>query len=261
MSNPEPSIRINVDVTNPGQFFACCGLLELADRIWPGAEARFEEREFCLCCHGTLEKLLNSISETVLEQIDLGDDMSSPLRMPSPFDLTLDWWTDELFDGKQLKVWAGSMRSARIARAMQKAMGESHELRRLLDYATVVHDPDQRNKKVEPYYFDSRRGCNAQSLDIGFAPDSLKMTTMAYPAVEFLCLVGLQRFRPAYTKNRRVFEYYVWNETLPPQIATLACKGMLATSGSKAYRFENGFRTDQKKHKSFLPATQVGASV
>ncbi len=24
--------------TNPGQFFACCGLLELADRLWPGAE-------------------------------------------------------------------------------------------------------------------------------------------------------------------------------------------------------------------------------
>ena len=62
--------------------------------------------------------------------------------------------------------------------------------------------------KVEPYYFDSRRGWNAQSLDIGFAPDSLKMTTMAYPAVEFLCLVGLQRFRPASTTHRRVFVYH-----------------------------------------------------
>jgi len=29
------SIRINVAPTNPGQFFACCGLLELADRLWP----------------------------------------------------------------------------------------------------------------------------------------------------------------------------------------------------------------------------------
>lgn len=26
MSHPEPAIRVNVDVTNPGQFFACCGL-------------------------------------------------------------------------------------------------------------------------------------------------------------------------------------------------------------------------------------------
>ena len=36
------SIRITVDPTNPGQFFACCGLLELADRLWRGAEGGFE---------------------------------------------------------------------------------------------------------------------------------------------------------------------------------------------------------------------------
>ena len=36
------SICVPVDVTNPGQFFACCGLFELADRLWPGAEAWFE---------------------------------------------------------------------------------------------------------------------------------------------------------------------------------------------------------------------------
>ncbi|TWW08183.1 hypothetical protein E3A20_26890, partial [Planctomyces bekefii] len=27
------SFWVNVDPTNPGQFFACCGLLELADRL------------------------------------------------------------------------------------------------------------------------------------------------------------------------------------------------------------------------------------
>lgn len=41
MSHPEPTIRINVDVTNPGQFFACCGVLELASRIDPHSTARF----------------------------------------------------------------------------------------------------------------------------------------------------------------------------------------------------------------------------
>jgi len=51
MNNPEPNIRIKVDVTNPGQFFACCGLLELADRLRPGAEGWFDQvsRRFCLC--------------------------------------------------------------------------------------------------------------------------------------------------------------------------------------------------------------------
>ena len=29
MSSPTPTISIPVDVMNPGQFFACCGLFEL----------------------------------------------------------------------------------------------------------------------------------------------------------------------------------------------------------------------------------------
>jgi CRISPR-associated protein Csb3 len=38
MTQHNDPIRIPVDLTNPGQFFACCGLLELANRLWPGAE-------------------------------------------------------------------------------------------------------------------------------------------------------------------------------------------------------------------------------
>jgi len=41
MSETMSTITVNVDVTNPGQFFACCGLLELAHRLWPGAEGWF----------------------------------------------------------------------------------------------------------------------------------------------------------------------------------------------------------------------------
>ena len=56
MSDPTPSIMVAVDPTNPGQFFACCGLLELADRLWPGAEGWFavDGREFTIECGGTL---------------------------------------------------------------------------------------------------------------------------------------------------------------------------------------------------------------
>ena len=46
-------IQIDVDVTNPGQYFACCGLHELADRLWDGAEAWFGAREFIIRPAGT----------------------------------------------------------------------------------------------------------------------------------------------------------------------------------------------------------------
>lgn len=39
---PGPSVCVRVDPVNPGQFFACCGLLELADRMWGGVEGWFE---------------------------------------------------------------------------------------------------------------------------------------------------------------------------------------------------------------------------
>lgn len=46
MSDKNANITIPVDLTNPGQFFACCGLLELADRLWPGAEGWLGRPEF-----------------------------------------------------------------------------------------------------------------------------------------------------------------------------------------------------------------------
>ena len=258
-TNPRPNISIEVDLTNPGQFFACCGLLELTDRLWPGSEGWFDANTFRILSDGTLDELLQAITATDLEQLDPNDHMASPIHLAEPFDVRLDWWCDGFFGGKRLKVWAGSMRNVRIARAMQQAMVCIPDPEDLFDYATVVYDPDQPKKKVEPYYFDSRRGRNAQSLDIGFAPDSLNMTSAAYPAVEFLCLIGLQRYRPALTKTRRVFRYHAWANPLPARVASAAACGNLLTSSTEIYRFENAFRTDQRRHKSFLPATPVGA--
>ncbi|MDP1796631.1 MAG: hypothetical protein Q8K78_04085, partial [Planctomycetaceae bacterium] len=68
MTNPEPNIRVQVDVTNPGQFFACCGLLELADRLWPGAEGWFTEEAsvFQITRAGSLLELLDAITNLTL---------------------------------------------------------------------------------------------------------------------------------------------------------------------------------------------------
>lgn len=258
------SIRINVDPTNPGQFFACCGLLELADRIWDGAEGWFSEGAFflrpliALASEPTLAGLVQTIAGVPLRQLDLDDDFSSPVELPTPFDVRLDWWKDGSAGGDRLKVWAGSMRSVRIARAMQGTM-QRPELQNeaLFDCGAIVYDPAEPDNKVEPFYFDSRRGSNAQSIDIGFAPDSLQMTTVAYPAVEFLCLVGLQRFRPAPTAFRRVFDYCTWALPLATSVASLAACGLLSQAASRHLRFENGFRTDQRKHKAFTPATEL----
>ena len=269
MSHSNPSITVNVDVTNPGQFFACCGLFELADRLWPGAEGWFEEHSFCIAGDGNIEELIEAITDVELYQTDTDDKTESPICIPTPFHLRLDWWKDERAGGEKLKIWIGRMNSFGIAYAMQKAIVCPNEPGRLFDQSTVVYKEDNK-EKIEPYYFDSRRGSNAHSLDIGFSPDKLwekkvqsefKMTTAAYPAVEFFCLVGLQRFRPDTKKQNRAvqYQYCVWPESLPLKIASAVGNGLLPLSDSSLFRFEIGVRGKPPfRYKHFLPATQIG---
>ena len=256
MKNLPATIRVKVDPTNPGQFFACCGLLELADRIWDEAQGWFQPGEFRISVGGELAGLMRIVSRVDLIQLDREDDTSSPIEIVLPSgSLRLDWWLDERAGGKELKVWAGTMESVRIARAMQHAIRDGRfQGPDLFDVGLIAYDPDNPSKKVEPFYFDARRGPNAHSRDVGFSPNDLQMTTTAFPAVEFLCLVGLQRGLPARSTRARVFEYYTWTTPVPPALVPAAVCGLLPCCGRLGYRFENWYRTGQRKHKAFRSA-------
>ena len=272
--NPTPSIRINVDPTNPGQFFACCGLLELADRLWPGAEGWFEGAEFCVACTGTLREILAASRAVTIagmdgeadsdeEEDDDDDDENStvsPVEITSPAKLRLDWWSD-----KSIKTWAGSMNVHCIALAMARAIDP--ERTTPFSQCEVVYDPPKTDtttvkrravkpKKREPFYFDSLRGPNAHARDVGFSPNDLKLTTTASPVIEFLCLVGLQRCRPELTSQPRVFNYFTWNSPLSISVVPAAVNGFLPFMIGNGYQFKNVFRSGQKKLKTYMPAIQ-----
>lgn len=273
MNVPKPNITINVDVTNPGQFFACCGLLEFADRLWPGAEGWFSHHRthFCIECGGTLKELLGAAQAVRYAQSvgkddedDVQDDEAGhdddamtvqPLVIESPIELWLDWWLD-----KSIKTWAGSMKVDRIASAMSMAIDpecvdplNQSQIVFVPSKATAARGRRTKRTKCEPFYFDCRRATNSHSLDIGFSPNDLKMMTLAFPAVEFLCLIGLQRFRPVPTSQPRVFEYWTWHWKCEVMVAPAAVMGIIADFDSRCVRFENSFRSGQRKHKAFRP--------
>src|SRR5664280_1499555 len=97
MNATTPSIRVNVDVTNPGQFFACCGLLELADRLWPDSSmlGAFTPKHFHIFSDSSecsLKQIVDCFVNAEVQQLDIHNSAASPLCLGKPFDLRLDWW-------------------------------------------------------------------------------------------------------------------------------------------------------------------------
>ena len=270
-----PSISVHVDPSNPGQFFACCGLLELADRLWPGAEGYFAPRafsgssgdvsasagagwgagDFHLICAGDVATLMRAIAQAPLALLDPEKESDSPVELAGPFSpsLRVDWWRDET--GKGLKTWAGSMRGPRIAQAMQQALQDPRfHGPDMFQVGDVVYD--ENGKKAEPFYFDARRALNAHSQDVGFSLDGIEATTLAYPAVEFLCLVGLERARPV-AEEGQWFRYSLWTRPIGVVLLAPAVAGLLPGISGPTYRFENAYRTSQRKHKAFRLAQRI----
>jgi CRISPR-associated protein Csx14 len=281
MSKATPSITVAADPANPGQFFACCGLLELADRLWPqtdgqqAAEGWFAGGQFEISCGGALHELLAQAQRLQFagdaeneaedgEENEQEEAVFTPLELEAPVKVRLDWWQDI-----NLKPWAGSMSARKIALAMCRAidpdapdpLNDSQIVLEVKEFAKATRGGKLKPK--EPFYFDARRGSNSLGRDVGFIHDTLKKkwkTPMfAHPVVEFFALLGLQRARPQPTDRVRVYDYFTWSRDWPCQaiLLPLAVCGLLGDPQARRYRFVNAFRTGQKKHKAFMPASSL----
>ena len=252
-SSGTDALSLALDPANPGHYFACCGLFELASRLYPEATAHFEGNRFILHALTTLAELLDAIRNGCITALDPDDATASPLYLAEPFCLRIDWWKTATPSTSALKTWAGRMETPRIAKAMQGAIDTSKGNSVLFDFR-IAYEVTNPTQKVEPFYFDANRGPNADSRDVGFSPNDLGLETLAAPAVEFLCLVGLQRAIP-HPVGARLFTYHLWTVPISVSLLAAAVNGALQPEAHPVYRFESWFRTCQRKHKAFLPAT------
>lgn len=285
MSYPEPDITVNVDVTNPGQFFACCGVLELADRLWPGAEGWFEDGIFCIEAEGgSLVAIFDALRRSTVAntmtpaQLTRLDELSAmtkkqrstivraeeekkaleslrrelPIVLLGPMPLRIDWFCDDLAGGSRFKTWAGQQSVLGIASAMHGGLiskdGASPD---------VLHNPVRGTGL--PFNFDSDLGGQGSAIDIGFSFDPLagsrltRIEGTCKPGLEFFCFIGLQRFRPREVARQNRFVFTAWRSPRPPCIAAAVACGTVRFTGDASYEFKLLYRT--KYLKSFLPAT------
>lgn len=289
MSHPNSTIRINVDVSNPGQFFACCGLLELADRLWRGAEGWFEGSSFCirtpvdtpnaaceLAAQITECRILSSLTDEQTARLKVLKNLKKDLRndatnletaelseqwererlcIPIGRHVWLDWWSDELADGSHLKTWAGKQMISEIVRGLHASV-------KRVDLAAV--DSDQwltlsTSGGGLPLYFDSDIGDCSSSLDVGFSMDAIDMRSQIRPVLELLAFVGLQRFRPKTIERKSRYGYATWATPLLPELAKVVCCLGIEQFVQTKFEFKLFYRT--KYLKSFLPAVPLTQGV
>ena len=241
-----PNITIPVDLTNPGQFFACCGLLELADRLWPGAEAWFTPgATFSIVSEAVscnLSAVLRALATATIEPLDR-DDNASAIRLDlGKASILLDWWRDEAAGGQRLKTWAGRQSGPQIFKLMAKKIADiaAEDAGTSFDFSATVFDiKDGKTKKktISPFYFDSRRAGTA--LDVGFSADEQQMSVREYPVVEALAMVGLQRCRPRVEESatRPTFAYTAWAEHLGASTVPSVVCGVVKFPSCGIYRF------------------------
>lgn len=288
MSNFEPIIHMNVDLTNPGQFFACCGLLELASRIDPNSTARFENGEFLISgdvrslledffkCHVTVDTSVTSANDDTDDgETAPGDDNNEvdshrgriyPMTLHEPFNLRLDWWISEEAQRQKLKTWTAGQRVTDLLlgyhkKHKRKGKTELVSIPSMREHFAEVVKQDHQDWLREPlpievpmaFSYDSRLSRN-NALDLGYVGNS----TMAFsPAIDVLVLIGLQRFRPrmleVWTRNL----YCTWSQPLSVEIAAVTALGLIPQLIDSCFEFPIKPRDAQGRYKLFGHAQPV----
>jgi CRISPR-associated protein Csx14 len=243
---------------NPGQFFACCGLLELVTLDNVGALSRFvldafrpraaefiieTQHNHCISLTEVLTRLKEAHADYPDENIEPA---VRPVSIPySGTSLILDWWLNEFRDGtKNLKCWAGQVTTKNLV----------SELLTLLDYADTAGDLfDCSSMAKAKFGVDPRSAWNA--LDVGFSPNEHGRDSATFPAVEILAAIGLQGFRPKAERRDGVC-YCLWQTPLPAAVARLAFSQPWAGLPHRRYSF--AIRKRGQSYKYFTFAVDLG---
>ena len=260
MSNPSDTLTIPVDLTNPGQFFACCALLELASRLDKYAEGGFKGSFFSVAgkIKGLVEKFLACEVVPIAAESSANDDYESgadessvakttPLMVGGDFNIRLDWWTDPTATTKaKLKTWSAGQKVTDLfngttkSRATQKGSKITYVPSMRDHFRDVVkaHPNDWLRQTIVtdtpmPYCYDSRLSRKA-AIDAGH----YRFGLLAFsPAVDVLVHVAFQRFRPRMIEQWNRNLYCTWSVPLTVELASVVTLGIIPDLVDLSFEF------------------------
>lgn len=249
---------IPVDLRNPGQVFACLGLMEAVEIligpvtggfVWQGQETQVR---FTLTAPGGDDPVLTALrflaGAEAVALAPVGSELAAkepgvrtraapedtypcpepetPSALPALLvgpggEIPLSSWADGSHIGRDnMKFWAGAGGYSGVALTR-----DALDLVRPLagdGLATIATAPFAFTRpQSSSFRFDWRR--DYIPLDVGFSPnDHGEVRMVGYPLVELLAAIGLQHARPL-RLNKLLYRYGAWGAELP----TLFARAML----------------------------------
>lgn len=258
----EPTISIPVDLYNPGQFFACCGLLELAHQLayqekdarqpagWfentNKTPSRFSIRAISKGVPVDIAQLIKPLKECEISTTN-EDSKEGPVLLGKPFNLTIDW-RPPFPQNSLVKTFAGQQNIFKIVQALQNALPVICD-NALLNYRGTV------DKSVTAFSVERAE----DSIDAGFSMDVHKDRLFREPPVilEFLTLIGTQRFCPQKGQNHLSRIYYAWRDPLPAPLAAIAASQYMAAVSARGFKFQMYKRDPDGRYKGFALSKQI----
>lgn len=243
--NPTPTLTIQIDLRNPGQFFACCGLLELSHRIWGStALGWFDKAKFFLHVPEIDEasaspELMKTLSEMTFTATD-SEDSGSPIviGMGEHGDYQVDWWLKTVHR-QSLRTW-GNGTSYKLFTSLCQEGSKAEN---------IVAGFELTAKMKGRLSVDPRASWTA--IDAGFSPNDQNFNVATFPLVEFLAGIGLQRNRPAPTPNKTSYwGYHIWKTPLPSPLI-VSIKQTLPSNQITSYQFELAQRGQMTRYFTY----------
>lgn len=246
--NDQHTIVININVLNPAQYLACCGIFTISAlfdessmsywRLLPQPyfimESQIDESAMraCLITACTDPRCWTFLpTDAQVVRTDLHVSLRGKKRM-----MSLDWWYETLTKDGDIaeksawKMYAGQQKPQGIVQQMVTA---AREIIHKSHPGTLTQLLTLNQGMTGRFGLDCRS--SRKALDAGFsANDTPGYRAATYPFLELLAVIGAHNFFPARTKpshgnestrgwtGEKVFQYALWLNSLPIPLARVA---------------------------------------
>lgn len=279
---------IPVDALNPGQVFACYGLIELAEVLCGDVRAGFVDDSFVIAANGELDPVTVAIdfiagSKTYVllpkgvsaetppwkwswkkldvEELDSDEYASRAPSAPAKLvarlkngtrHIDIDHWAEEpRTDRDNVKFWAGAGGLPGVV-----MLDSTIDLVRPVKEQAYADPLNFRRPQSSSFRFDWRAGYIP--MDIGWSLNNhQKANNAGYPLVDVLAAIGLGNARPRFVRKLSYRYGVLQGAGHRPLFLRAALGGALAGFSRREFEIELGWPGKEGQARAIVAVTEV----